>query len=262
MLNSLFLLAIGFGVGMFGTMIGAGGGFILVPVLLLLYPKDSPETTTAISLTVTFANSFSGSVAYARMKRISYRYGLIFAGASIPGAVLGALTTQYIKRGTFDLIFAIVMIMAAAYIFLRAPRESHLDPGEPIRLSPGNVAIGIAISLVVGYCSILLGIGGGIIHVPALVSILGFPVHAATATSHFILALMTGTGTLVHIVSDGYREGAGRAITIAIGALAGAQLGALMSTHVKGRSIIRALAVGLALVGVRLLILVFSVYRR
>ena len=62
-----------------------------------------------------------------------------------------------------------------------------------------NPLVGIGISLAVGYLSSFLGIGGGIIHVPALVYLLDFPVHIATATSHFVLAIMALTGTLVHI---------------------------------------------------------------
>src|SRR5262245_17501431 len=64
-----------------------------------------------------------------------------------------------------------------------------------------NPSIGVGLSAIVGYLSSLLGIGGGIIHVPALVHVLNFPVHIATATSHFVLAIMALTGTIVHILT-------------------------------------------------------------
>src|SRR5262249_48831249 len=63
-----WLVPIGALVRAFGTLIGAGGGFLLVPLLLLLYPGDQPETITSISLAGVFFNAFSGSIAYARMK--------------------------------------------------------------------------------------------------------------------------------------------------------------------------------------------------
>jgi uncharacterized membrane protein YfcA len=72
----LWLLPLGLLVGAFGTLIGAGGGFILMPVLLLVYPRDKTELITAISLAVVFFNALSGSFAYARMKRVDYKSGI------------------------------------------------------------------------------------------------------------------------------------------------------------------------------------------
>ncbi len=60
--TAVLLAALGFGVGAFGTVVGAGGGFILTPVLLLLYPSDRPETLAAIGLVAVFANAASGTV--------------------------------------------------------------------------------------------------------------------------------------------------------------------------------------------------------
>src|SRR5450759_1652951 len=113
----VWLIPLGLALGAFGTLIGAGGGFILVPVLLLLYPHASPETITSISLAVVFFNALSGSWAYARMKRIDYKSGLLFAAAAIPGAIIGALTTDYIPRRLFDAVFGLLMIVAASYLF-------------------------------------------------------------------------------------------------------------------------------------------------
>src|SRR5207253_207113 len=98
------LAALGFAVGGIGTLVGAGGGFLLVPVLLLLYPQTSPDTLTAISLFVVCANATSGSVAYAWQRRIDYRSGGWFALATLPGAVLGALIVGAIPRRAFDII--------------------------------------------------------------------------------------------------------------------------------------------------------------
>jgi uncharacterized membrane protein YfcA len=73
------LLVLGVLVGAFGTLVGAGGGFLLVPILLLLYPDLEPDTVTAMSLLVVFVNASSGSVAYARQKRIDFWSGGWFA---------------------------------------------------------------------------------------------------------------------------------------------------------------------------------------
>ena len=126
MTSYLWLLPVGVLIGAFGTLIGAGGGFVLTPLLLLVYPHESPEIITSISLAVVFFNAFSGSVAYARMQRIDYRSGVLFALATIPGAVLGALTTTYMPRRAFDLVFGLCMLLAALFLLLR--RETSPQP--------------------------------------------------------------------------------------------------------------------------------------
>ena len=123
--HELWLIALGLVLGALGTLIGVGGGFILVPILLLLYPHESPQTITAISLAVVFFNALSGSWAYARMGRIDYKSGLRFAAATIPGAILGALTTDYIPRQLFNAIFGVLMVGVAIYLFFHRTREAN-----------------------------------------------------------------------------------------------------------------------------------------
>jgi uncharacterized membrane protein YfcA len=263
----VWLIPLGFVIGAYGTLIGAGGGFVLMPILLLLYPHENPEILTSISLAVVFFNALSGSGAYARMKRIDYKSGLLFSAATIPGAILGALTTAYVSRLLFDAAFGILMIAASAFLLLR-PRKlqdtihanSPHSIGRTIVEADGtkhsfsyNPRLGVGLSAVVGYVSSLLGIGGGIIHVPALARLLNFPVHIATATSHFMLVIIALTGTVVHIVTGSYSHGFHRTIALAIGVLLGAQLGAILSKRMKGRWIIQTLAIALGFVGIRIL---------
>ncbi len=267
----LWLIPMGFVVGAYGTLIGAGGGFVLVPFLLILYPQESAETITGISLAVVFFNALSGSVAYARLRRIEYRSGLIFSAATIPGAILGALVTAYLPRRLFDTLFGLLLLAAAVYLGMkpevRAKAEWPCPPNHReciVTDATGTVhrfsyhqPLGIVVSMVVGFLSSLLGIGGGIIHVPVLVQLLNFPVHIATATSHFVLMNMTFTGTVTHIVTGTFTRGFRRTIMLAIGVLLGAQLGAWLSGRARGPWIIRGLALALGLVGIRLLITVF-----
>jgi hypothetical protein len=264
------LIVLGFTLGALGTLIGAGGGFILVPVLLLLYPHASPETITSISLAVVFFNALSGSYAYARMRRIDYKSGLLFATATVPGAIIGALTTSYIPRRLFDAGFGLLMIVAAAYLSFRQTEDGKtaeegnkrhiarniVEPNGTVHLFSYDLRLGMWLSLLVGYVSSLLGIGGGIVHVPVLVRLLNFPVHIATATSHFILAIMALTGTIAHIATGSFSHGGiRRTVCLAIGVLLGAQVGAWLSARVHGTWIIRGLAVALAFVGIRILIM-------
>ena len=95
------LVALGLGVGAVGTLVGAGGGFLLTPVLLLVYPHDPPQTITAISLAAVWANSTSGSLAYARQRRIDYRSGLVFGAATLSCSNLRRIrsTVPFPERG-------------------------------------------------------------------------------------------------------------------------------------------------------------------
>ena len=250
----LWLLPVGVLIGAFGTLIGAGGGFVLTPMLLLVYPHESPESITSISLAVVFLNAFSGSVAYARMQRIDYASGVLFALATIPGAVLGALTTTYLPRQAFDLVFGLCMILAGIFLFRRggAPPKPAVQPQTAHHVvrhmteADGtyhtfsyNRRVGIGLSVAVGYLSSLLGIGGGVIHVPAMTYVLHFPVHIATATSQFTLVVMALTGTLVHIATGSLHHGLPQTVALGLGVLVGVQVGARFSHYVHGQWILR-----------------------
>ncbi len=245
--TALLLVAIGFGVGTFGTVVGAGGGFILTPILLLLYPHDSPRTLTSISLATVFFNAASGSIAYARQRRIDYRSGIVFGVATLPGAVGGALLVGSVSRQVFDAIMGGVLALLAVWLLA----------GErwPLPRPRRTLLVGAVYSLGVGFLSSFLGIGGGVIHVPLLVRALGFPVHVATATSHFVLAIMAGAGTITHIALGNFGQGHGwrRTAALSIGVVGGAQLGAHISLRLRGAAIQWLLAAALLALAGRLL---------
>ena len=252
--TAVLLVVLGFGVGSFGTLVGAGGGFILTPVLLVLYPHNSPQTISAISIAVVFFNAASGSVAYARQRRTDYRSGLIFGAATLPGAVVGAIAVTHVSRRFFDAVMVAVLLGIAAWLLGgdRLRREPRTGP-EGARQVP--LVKGAVLSLIVGFVSSFLGIGGGIIHVPLMIQALGFPVHIATATSHFVLAIMSGAATVTHLVQGSYHVGHGlrRTLSLSAGVIVGAQLGARVSTRVTGRTIQRLLVVAILALSVRLI---------
>jgi uncharacterized membrane protein YfcA len=264
--NYAWLVLLGFGVGTYGTLIGAGGGFVLVPILLLLYPNEPAAVITGISLAVVFFNAASGTLAYAVLRRIDYLAAAVFAAASIPGAVLGALATTAVDRRLFDGLLGALMILAAGYLAF-APRAMPLEipfgaADDRLAPSPPNrrrkqLSIGAAVSLAVGMVASFLGIGGGIVHVPLLVRVLRFPVHRATATSHMVLAVTTLVGTSVHVAHGGFHHGIRRTVALAIGVIIGAQIGARLSGRVRETWILHSLAAALALVGIRLLMSLF-----
>lgn len=265
--HAALLVTLGALVGACGTLIGAGGGFLLVPALLLLHPDAAVTTVTAMSLAVVLANALSGSIAYARVGRIDYPVGAAFAAATLPGAVVGVWLGEKVERGWFDLAFGAVLLLLAA-LSLRpkatgAPRAATggwqrrvVDAAGEVHEYRFDARLGIAISLGVGLLASLLGIGGGIIHVPALVMLLGFPVHIATATSHFTLVFTALVATLVHLAAGDLSAPWARAelLPLILGVVPGAQLGARWARSARGPWILRLLAAALALVAVRLFV--------
>ena len=268
-LTIIGFILLGAVIGTFGTLVGAGGGFLLTPALLLLFPQMPAETVTAISMTTVMFNSVSGSAAYAHMRRIDYKTGLIFAAATLPGTIIGTWLTSKAPRSLFDIIFGAFMLVFAVVILLKSrigDHSAHHDKPGRFRVRRKlidreggqtafsfNLLIGMGISLCVGFLSGFLGIGGGIVHVPALI-FLGFPAHFATATSHFVLACSSISSFIVHLTSGALSHDYVMAFSIAGGAVAGAQIGARISTKVKGSHIMIFLACALILAGVRILL--------
>ncbi|MCL2281601.1 MAG: sulfite exporter TauE/SafE family protein [Dehalococcoidia bacterium] len=262
----LLLVGLGFFAGSYGTLVGIGGAVVLTPVLLLLYPQADPQVLTSITMGVVFLNALSGTLAYARQKRIDYRNGIYFAIATIPGTIIGVWTLSYIPQQMFSIIFGIMLLIFSAIIWLRPktkqPSASSAQSNCVVVDRSGknfsyncNRPLGMALSFFVGFIAGLLGIGGGIIHMPMLLYVLHFPVHIATATSHFMLVFTGLTGTLTHATAGTYAQSWQILLWIALGVIPGAQIGAWLSPKIKGLMLVRLLVLALVLAGARLVIL-------
>ncbi len=252
-------------IGTLGTLIGAGGGFLIVPLLVVVQPHWSTDEITAFSLAVVTANATTGALSYWRAGRVDPFSFPLYTLAALPGSILGAFATAYIPRRLFDPIFGVVLILIGIWLFVRPGSSDEggvtgtfrriLYDREGKRYEWAfDPRVGFAGSTLVGFLSSVLGIGGGIIHVPLLATVLGFPAHVATATSHAVLAVTAGAATVIHVLRGDYRTIWPLALATAGGAVVGAPLGALLSRYVKGAIILRILAIALAFVGARLLV--------
>jgi uncharacterized membrane protein YfcA len=259
----ILAFAFGVGIGALGTMVGVGGGFLIVPVVALVEPSWSPRTVTAFSLAVVCANSCSGTVAYVRQRRVDLRSAALFAVAAIPGVGLGVLGADRVDRGWFDTMFGGVLAAMALWLAV-APGQHRFGIGGASRRTLVTAAgerygwsfdmrVGIAGSVLVGIVSALFGIGGGPIQVPFLVSLLNYPEHVATATSHAVLAVTSLVATVLHVVQGDYSRDDVVTLCTAAGALAGAPIGARLSRRIPGKALVRILAAMLAFIACRLL---------
>jgi uncharacterized membrane protein YfcA len=269
-LQDLLLVPLGLVAGAYGTIIGAGGGFVLVPALLLLFQDKPADQLTSISLTVVLIAGVSASVAYARQRRIDYVAASLMGVAAIPSAALGAFAIHLLPRPVFDVVFGVLLLGVGALAVHH--REAFVDrdlppgPGVLHREISGadattyrfafRVRDAAALSSSVAFFSSLLGIGGGVVRMPAMTGILSIPMPVAVPTSTLIGVFISGTAVIVHVI-DGHLTGGNAAIALLLapGALAGAQLGAFLSPHLATNTVTRLLVVALVLVGVHLILL-------
>jgi uncharacterized membrane protein YfcA len=248
-----------------GTLIGAGGGFVLVPVLLALFPNYPPTLIVGVSLVVVLCNSISATIAYLRMRRVDLLVAGWFAAATIPGAIAGAVLLRVIGRQGFERLFGLFLLALSMWLLVR-PGSGAIPPApgawtwnrelvdsEGVRhVYAVSMRQGVLVSLGVGCASSLFGIGGGVIHVPASIVLLRLPVLIAVATSQFILMITSVAGTITHVALGHLSGGGPLALWLALGAVPGAQFGAALSKRIETRWIVRVLAAALMLTGLRL----------
>jgi uncharacterized membrane protein YfcA len=265
-------ILLGLGASAYGTLIGAGGGFLMSPALLLVF-NQPPQVAAGTSLTAVVFNAATAVLTYHQQGRIDYYTGVRFAAATIPTAVLGSLIVPYMPDRAFKLIFGLVLVLIASYLALRGDRPAGRPAGfvadeaglraegktvRKLTDASGITALygyrmrdGLLLSAGVGLMSSLLGVGGGIIHTPAMITLFAVPAHVAVATSQFILLISAATGAVSYLVRG--HVDLLTAIALGIGGIIGARLGAAIARRVKGRLIVRLLAVALLAVGARLI---------
>ena len=264
----VLLFHIGVLIGVIGTLIGAGGGFIHVPILIIFY-GFSPQHAIGTSITVVMLNAISGTFSYIMQKRIDYEIGIKFAVAASPGVFIGALLSQLFGITSFSIIFGLLLMVLSYYLFsgrefsvvrmkvAAAPQTRCLRDatGQEFSYAP-DMSVGFSASFLIGIFSGLFGIGGGIIHVPLMYSALGIPVHIATATSHFILAITSFVGVVVFLglnfIDLDY------AIVLGIGTIIGATFGARLSLNTDPQIIKKVIALCLFLLALKLIFGVLS----
>lgn len=262
--NFLELVSVGLIAGTWGSLIGAGGGFLIVPILLFLNRDLSAAGATAVSLIAVFANGLSGALTYAKLRLIDYGLGILFVVATLPGAVIGALLVNYIDKGSFQVIFGILIGAVGIYLSIRSgqpkptnkkiagkSRELRDAQGQVYRYS-ANRPLGTALTFLIGFLASMLGVGGGIFSVPAFVILLGIPIQVATATSQFMLVGTSLVASITNVLEGDLQGWWAAAIALSIGSLAGGQIGPRIAQKFGSVWLTRALSTGLLVVAARL----------
>ena len=279
-LQWVILALVGFVTGVFGVLVGAGGGFILVPILRIFFDKD-PAIVAGTVLALVAANSISGAFAYRYMRVVDKRSAYLFAAAAIPGSVIAPFVLKKTLEGlpgVFDAMFGLLLVILAVRIATqqfdsgrqsriaraRSRRRSFINPqtlhrrritaesGETYRYRL-NERWAVLINFVLGFISSFFGVGGGFLRTPILVYAFGFPVQVAVATSIFALSFYTTAGAATHAFI-GNIEWFPTFVFAGIGLVTGGQIGARLSSKVQGPWIMRLLMLVILAMGVQLMI--------
>ncbi|HET6655613.1 MAG TPA: sulfite exporter TauE/SafE family protein [Gammaproteobacteria bacterium] len=225
-----------------GTL-GSGGSILTVPVLVYLF--DQPEKVAiAGSLAVVGSISFVAAIPYAVRRLVDWPVVALFGVPGMVAAYGGAWVGHYIPGSLQLLLFAIVVLLAAA-MMLRPRKSDSAQPRQPLWSIPLD---GLAVGFVTG----LVGVGGGFMIIPALVLLAGIPIHRAVGTSLCIIVLNAFAGfhkylgvlEASHLQLDWPILGAIAAIGIA-GSLAGNVVG----THIPQAKLKRVFGVFLVVMG-------------
>jgi hypothetical protein len=243
MFENLWLIPLGFVAGIVGSIIGLGGGIIIVPVLTFL--GVTPTIASSSSLFAAFSNSVASTTSYAKQKRIDYKIGLKLGLMSIPGTVLGAFISAEVTPTLFKILFGFVLVGACFYLFIKRNMEQKQN-----NVSKQMAVASAAISFFAGILSSFFGIGGGIIFVPLMIVGLGLLIKNATATSQLILLFSSASGMITHSLLG--HSDFGYAMLLSIGAFGGGLVGARLSLDIKENSIRILITVVIAATAVKL----------
>lgn len=195
------LLAAGVIVGLGQGLLGVGGAFIMVPVMVTVFGHLGWDTDLAVktafgtSLLVIFPAAVATTVAHQRMKAVRWKAAVVMGVAGAAGSLLGAtLTTRVIGGEIMKIAFGAVVILVSIRLLTAKPVESREPPRE-------SSILWVTFGFLVGMFSGLLGAGGGILLVPVMVVVLKFRMHQAVATSAAVMVFTSGAGALGYFIN-------------------------------------------------------------
>jgi uncharacterized protein len=250
------------GAGGFGSMVGIGGGLVIVPLLSAFLGYDV-KAAIAASLIGVIATSLSASPRYIRSGLADRRLGMLLLVAAALGGLAGGVTAGYLDGHTLSLLFALLLAGVALRMLWQIrhpavpPPVDHDDPtgfvssfvepttGDEVIYRAHRLLPGAAVSFVAGNVSGLLGVGGGVINVPTLNVLMHVPIRVATTTSTYMLAATATASAVVYLASD--RLDPMLAAPVALGVIIGARVGARLSMRIS-QEILRLAFVGVAAV--------------
>ncbi len=235
--------------GVIGALLGLGGGVIIVPYLVFVSMYE-PKMAIGTSMLVVLFNSASGACGYIRERLACTDAAIKFSLATIPGAFLGSYAASFLQGRIFYGVFGLLFLGLSINMYIKSNGKGR-DNGVDVVPENYNWKLGVLCSVFVGFLASVLGIGGGVIHVPFMLYVLRFPVRVAIATSTCILAV----SALAGVVSHAYLGHISYlvAVAIGIGAAIGAQIGVRLAKKLKSGLLMKGTSVLVAMTAIKFL---------
>jgi len=227
------------------AMLGLGGGMVYVPVMKWL-GFDLKTVAIPLGLLLNGTNTLLAMIPYHKAKLIDYKGSWPMALAAIIGSPLGAMTVKYVPKKWLLIFFIIAVLIAATRVLISTKAPDTDNPIDfKLRLIYGTIA-----GLTVGFIGGLLGIGGGFLFAPILMS-MGYGAKRTAATTAFVVTFSSFSGFLGHVAEGHFNWVI--TITLLIAVLLGSQLGARFTVKTKNpRAIKMAYAILLYLIAIKL----------
>ncbi|MCS7190227.1 MAG: sulfite exporter TauE/SafE family protein [Fimbriimonadales bacterium] len=231
-MSTLWIFPIAIGAGAFGVMLGLGGGIILVPALTLLMGVPIKQAVAA-SLVAVAATSCAGVPAYLQAGLVDWRLCVRLLIPTLLGAIAGGLLIGYIPEAAVRWLFIglVLYVMAQMLWSMRhpaPPQEARPDCRTAWSARERGIAIGL--SGLAGAISALLGVGGGLIQVPLIHTILKAPLRCAIGSSTFLIGATASASALLYLVQGKLQPDI--VVPATLGILIGARAGVKLAQRV------------------------------
>ena len=269
----VLVVTISLGIGGLASFFGIGGGFLLLPTMILMLGMTTHEAV-ATSTPIMLLMALSSTIAYIKQKRVDYKITLIVASTSTIGSIFGAFASELVTGQLIVMLFGIVEIILAIILGLKKSPQDTLVSSESRTLTTmkwyiidrehvdsdgiksrykANIIAALPLSFLAGFLSSMLGIGGGTLYLQIYIFLCGMSIHMAIACSMVSIFI----SMIASFVTFSAMGGVNFLVALAfgIGMIAGAQVGSFANKRVNSRYLKPMAACMIIIIAIRMIIL-------
>lgn len=231
------MVLVGFVAGLVGSMLGVGGGLIIVPFLTLVHGLSFPAAV-GISMVGVTATSVGATGRYFAKGLIEVQVGLRLEAVTVLGVLAAEPLFRLIPASVLTAAFAVLLAVTSWRMIRWVPRGGSSGSTDQAWSSRRRRWAAFVVSGAAGSVAALLGIGGGILKVPVFTELLRIDMHRAVATSTFMIGVTAATASSLAVLAGRVapHEAAGLVLGVLPGAMAGSRLAPLVPQVVLRRA--------------------------